>query len=181
MWRFQEEKEVTKEQKKKNKKKRGGVICIAAVIAVLVGVIIYLLLRNTEPEEEKRNVVITPENVESVLEELDEAQVEEGYYTVTMNPTWHFTTGNEASYDAVVENVETNTNDVYFDIVLESDEEKVLYKSPVIPRGGRLEDIALDESLEAGSYNCVVIYHLIDEEQNTLSTLRVTLNIIVEG
>ena len=86
-----------------------------------------------------------------------------------------------SSYDAVVENVETNTNDVYFDIVLENDEETVLYKSPVIPRGSRLEDIALDEPLEAGTHNCVVIYHLIDEEQNTLSILRIALEIIIEG
>ena len=92
-----------------------------------------------------------------------------------------FSTGKEASYDAVVENVETNTNDVYFDIVLESDETKVLYKSPVIPRGGRLEEIILDEPLEAGNYECVVIYHLIDENQNTLSTLRIGLTIIVES
>lgn len=173
-----------KRPKQKKKDKRRWVIGIAAIvlIAVLIGIIIYLLLlRSTEPEEERRNVVITPENVESVLDEIDEAQVEEGYYTVTMNPTWHFSTGSEASYDAVVENVETNTNDVYFDIVLESNEEKVLYKSPVIPRGGRLEEIQLDELLDKGSHNCVVIYHLIDEEQNTLSTLRVALNIIIEG
>lgn len=159
-------------------------IGIAAVIIIvaLAGTVIYLLLsQDAEPEEERRNVVITPENVESVLEELDEKKVEEGYYTVTMNPTWHFESGDEVSYDAVVENVETNTNDVYFDIVLESNEEKVLYKSPVIPRGGRLEDIALDEPMEAGSYDCVVTYHLIDEAQNTLSTLRVVLNIIIEG
>ena len=89
--------------------------------------------------------------------------------------------GKEVSYDAVVENVAKNTNDVYFDIVLEEDEEKVLYKSPVIPRGGRLEEIILDDTLDAGTYNCVVIYHLIDEDQNTLSTLRVALEIIVEG
>lgn len=85
------------------------------------------------------------------------------------------------SYDAVVQNVEKNTNDVYFDIVLESDEDRVLYKSPVIPRGGRLEQIALDEKLETGAYNCVVIFHLVDEEQITISTVRVALKIIVEG
>lgn len=167
--------------------KKGGILlggAVVLVIAVLIGIIIFLLLsRNAEPEEEKRNVVITPENVESVLAEMEEAQetVAPGYYTVTMNPTWHFTTGSEVSYDAVVINVENNTNDVYFDIVLGEDEERVLYKSPVIPRGGRLEEIKLDEFLQAGTYDCVVIYHLIDEEQNTLSTLRVTLTIIVEG
>lgn len=174
---------------KQAKKGKGGLvigIVVGVVIAALVGVIVYLLAtRNAQPKEEPRNVVITQENAERVLEEINEmgnaASVAPGYYTVTMNPTWHFKTGAEASYDAVVENVEANTNDVYFDVVLESDEEDVLFKSPVIPRGGRLEEITLDEELEPGTYPCVVIYHLIDEDQNTLSTLRVTQNIIVEG
>lgn len=175
-----------KEQRQEKRKKGGVVIGIVAVvvIAVLIGVIIFLLLsRNAEPDEEKRNVVITPENVEQVLEELNETQetVAPGYYTATMNTTWHFASGSEPSYDAVVENVEANTNDVYFDIVLESDETKVLYESPVIPRGGRLEEVALEDDLEAGSYDCVVIYHLIDEDQNTLSTLRIGLTIIIES
>lgn len=174
------------EQEQKKKKKGGLLAGIAAVVVIvfLVGIIIFLLLsRKEEPEEEKRNVVVTPENVESVLEEIEEAQktVAPGYYTVTMNTIWHFATGGEPSYDAVVENVEKNTNDVYFDIVLESDEERVVYKSPVIPRGSRLEEITLGEALKAGVYNCVVIYHLIDEEQNTLSTLRVALEIVIEG
>ena len=173
-------------EEQKKIKKGGWVIGTVAVviIAVLISIIIFLLLsRKVEPEEEKRNVVITPENVERVLEEITETQesVAPGYYTVTMNTTWHFASGDEVSYDAAVENAEANTNDVYFDIVLESDETKVLYKSPVIPRGGRLEDIALDEPLETGSHNCVVIYHLIDEEQKTLSTLRIGLTIIVEN
>ena len=174
------------EEGQKKTKKGGLWIGIAAgiIIVILVGVIIFLVLsRKEEPEEERRNVVITPENVERVLEEITETKesVAPGYYTATMNTTWHFVSGNEASYDAVVENVEANTNDVFFDIVMESDETQVLYKSPVIPRGGRLEDIALDEPLEAGNHNCVVIYHLIDEEQNTLSTLRIGITIIVES
>ena len=71
-------------------------------------------------------------------------------------------------------------NDVYFDVVLAEDEEHVIYSSPVIPRGGRLEEIALDEVLEAGTYDCVMIYHLIDEEQNTISTLRVAVKVIIQ-
>jgi hypothetical protein len=171
--------QARKEGKRRaGKKKKVVIIILILIILILIGVILFLLLR--KPEEERRNVVITPENVERVLEELGET-AEAGYYTVTMNPTWHFKVGNEVSEDAVVENVETNTNDVYFDIVLAEDEEKVIYKSPIIPRGGRLEDIAFEEELEEGIYDCVVIYHLIDDEQNTLSTLRVTLQIVVEG
>lgn len=175
------------EQEQKKTKKGGFVIgAIAAVIiAVLVGVIIFLLLSQKSEPEERRNVVITPENVESVLAELGENPGDEsvapGYYTVTMNSTWHFASGDAVSEDAAVVNAESNTNDVYFDIVLAEDEEQVIYKSPIIPLGGRLEDIALDESLEVGTHDCVVIYHLVDEEQNTLSTLRVAITIIVEG
>jgi len=173
------------EQKQEKKRKGGlviGVIGVGVVVALL-GVIIYLLLsRNAEPEEEKRNVVITSENVESVLKELDETRrVDPGYYTATMNTTWHFKTGRDVSYDAIVENVEANTNDVYFDIVMEGDEERVLYKSPLIPLGGRLEKIALEEVLDAGTYDCVAIYHLVDKDQNTLSTLRIALKIVIEG
>lgn len=171
---------MRKRKQKNNGKRRVFIVAAIVIIAVLIGIIIYLLLSRNEEPEERRNVVVTPENVESVLEDLEDAP-EAGYYTVTMNPTWHFGVGEDVSYDAVVENVEKNTNDVYFDIVLEGDEDNVLYKSPVIPRGGLLKEIALDEPLDAGTYNCIVIYHLIDEDQNTLSTLRVTLEIVVEG
>lgn len=176
------------EQEQKTKGKGGPVFAVIAVVVIvaLLGLIAYLLVtsRESAPEEERRNVLITPENVESVLQEMEESPEEEstapGYYTVTMNPTWHFTSGSDTSDDAVVVNAESNTNDVYFDIVLAEDEEKVIYQSPVIPLGGRLEDIALDEPLEAGSHDCVVIYHLVDEKQNTLSTLRVSITIVVE-
>lgn len=175
------------EQGQEKTKKGGMWIGIAAgiIIIILVAVIIFLILsRNVEPEKERRNVVITPENVERVLQELEESSEQEsvapGYYTVTMNPTWHFMSRDAVSEDAVVVNAEANTNDVYFDVVLKEDEEKIVYKSPVIPIGGRLEGIALDEPLEAGQHDCVVIYHLIDEEQNTLSTLRVAITIVVE-
>ncbi len=171
------------EQGQEQKKKGKGGFLVAIVIIALVGVIVYLLLSREpepEPEKERRNVLVTPENVESVLDEATDT-TPSGYYTVKMNPTWHFKNGTEPSYDSVVENVTKNTNDVYFDVVLEEDEEKVVYSSPVIPRGGKLEAVELDEALEAGTYDCVLIYHLVDEEQNTLSTLRVALQIIVEG
>jgi hypothetical protein len=120
--------------------------------------------------------------VDEILSDMENAEVvEPGYYTATMTNDWHFATGNAVSEDAYVENVTENTNDVYFDVVLAEDEDNVIYKSPIIPRGSRLENIALDTDLDAGTYNCVLIYHLVDEEQNTVSTLRVTVTITVEG
>ena len=63
---------------------------------------------------------------------------------------------------------------------LADDENKPILKSPVLPRGSELNNIALDVQLSAGTYDCVMVYHLVDEEQNTISTLRVGFTIIVE-
>jgi hypothetical protein len=80
-----------------------------------------------------------------------------------------------------VENRENNLTPVYFDVFLEEDESHVLYRSPVIPLGESIESITLDEDLDPGVYACVAEYHLIDEDQNTLSTVRVGLTINVEN
>jgi len=163
-----------------------GAIVALVMVAMLVTIIVLATSKGKpdKAEEESRPVLVTEENAEEVLAEIEEkeaaATVAPGYYTVTMNTTWHFESGDVASYDAIVENVEGNTNDVYFDILLESDENVVLYKSPIIPRGGKLQDITLDESLPAGSYPTVVEYHLVDENQVSLSTVRVGLTVVVE-
>jgi uncharacterized membrane protein YdfJ with MMPL/SSD domain len=176
------------EQEKKQQTGKGilviGIIAIV-VVAILVGVIIFLLVKQNTKKEEKREVLVTEDNVEAVVEELkgiDELEkTKPGYYTVTMVFDWHFETGDVASYDAYVENLEENTNDVYFDVVLEEDEDQVLYSSPVIPIGGRLNDIKLDKKLDPGTYKAVCIYHLVDENQNPISQVRMGFRIIIEG
>jgi hypothetical protein len=173
------------EQEKKQAGKGILVISIIAivVVAVLVGIIVFLLKSQNKPEE-KREVLVTEDNVEEFLEDLQEQdlneEVEQGYYTVTMVLDWHFKSNDEASYDAYVENVEGNTNDVYFDVVLEEDESRVLYSSPIIPRGGRLDDIKLNEKLDVGTHKCVCIYHLVDEEQKPVSEVRMGFRIVIE-
>ncbi|MDC7279122.1 hypothetical protein NXH64_06325 [Butyrivibrio fibrisolvens] len=151
------------------------------VIVALLGVVIFLLVGRGKAEEpEKRNVVVTQDNVETVVEELaEEEYIQPGYYEASMSTTWTFATGSDVSEDAYVANKEGNTNDVYFDVVLAEDEEQVIYKSPVLPRGSELDNIALDTPLDAGTYDCVCIYHLVDENQKTVSTLRVGITIVV--
>lgn len=101
-----------------------------------------------------------------------------GSYQVTMNTTWHFPSGDTASEDAYVKNAEANTNAVYFDITRQ-DTEETIYESPIIPVGSWLEDITLDSNLPDGTYPCVIIYHLLDEEDKSISTVKLTLTIII--
>ncbi len=168
--------------------KNGKIIIIAGVviIIVLLGVIIFMLASGKEDKEEpkKRNIVVNESNAESVAAQMiEEGQefVEPGYYTVSMDTDWHFSKGDAISDDAWVDNLVENTNDVYFDVFLAENEEEAIYQSPVIPRGSYLEQIALDKPLEKGIYDCVIVYHLVDEEQETVSTLRVAFTITVDS
>ncbi|NBK94275.1 hypothetical protein D5278_20375 [bacterium 1XD21-13] len=171
------------EQDKNGKKGKGGKIAFAVclvVIVALLGVIIFLLSRGQEEEEPKRrNVVVNEENVDEVLESLvEEGYVPPGYYEVTMNSTWNFTSGDVPSENAYVENANTNTNPVYFDVIRE-DTGETIYESPIIPVGSHLDEIALDTVLEAGTYDCILTYHLLDEEEQDVSTLQLTVQIVI--
>jgi hypothetical protein len=190
----------------KNSKKGGktgliiGITLAVIVILALVGVIIYLVVskgKESEPAQEAaeetmpdqndnverpRDVLVTEDNVEEVLGQLrEEDYTEPGYYTVTMNYEWHFPSGDAESTDAYVENVAGNTNDVYFDVYLADDEENVIYKSPIIPRGGHIRDFKLDTPLEKGTYDCICEYNLVDENQNSLSNVSMAVQVIVEN
>ena len=169
-------------EEKKGGKKTLSIVILVLIILVMAGVIAYLLMSRKPAEEERRNVVVTPDNVEEVIQQMEEEEyVAPGYYTVTMNFDWHFAAGDAVSEDAYVENAVENTNAVYLDLFLAEDEENAIYKSPVIPVGSSLEDIALDTPLSAGTYDCVAVYHLVDDDQNTISTLRVTVTVTVDN
>ena len=172
--------------------KEGKTQGTGAKIAIIIGSIVIIALASTvivllvhgkgeTTQVEKRNVVITKDNAEQIAEEMAQQQfVEPGYYSVQMSTTWHFSAGDAVSYDAYVKNDAGNTNDVYFDVFLANDESTAILQSPVIPRGAELDSISLDKPLDAGTYDCVMVYHLVDEEQNTVSTLRIKFTIIVE-
>lgn len=172
------------EQEKNGKNGKGGKIAFAVclvVIVVLLGVVIFLLFRGQNEEEpQRRNVVVNEDNVDEVLESLEEeGYIPPGYYEVTMNTTWNFTSGDVPSTNAYVENATTNTNPVYFDVVRE-DTGEMLYESPIIPVGSHLDEITLGTVLDAGTYDCILTYHLLDEEEQDISTLQLAVQIVIE-
>lgn len=164
---------------KANKKKRLiAILCICIAFIALIVVILFLWKSQSKPEG--RNVVVTPENVDEILENLKDQKTQAGQYEVTMNSDWQFKDGNSASSNAYVENATSNTNDVYFDIV-HSDTGKTILKSPIIPVGSHLENITLDTDLEAGDYRCVMTYHLLDDNGQPVSKLNINLSIHVKN
>ncbi len=180
-----EQSENTKASSQGNK----VILIVGAIVIVVLLVIILLLVlngnkqnANTATQEEKRAVVVSQDKAEEIAEEMiQEDYVAPGYYEAVMSTTWHFKTGDAESEDAYVENITTNTNDVYFDLFITGDEQNAIYKSPVIPRGEKLENIKLDKPLDAGTYDCVLIYHLVDDDQKPISEVRVGINLIVDN
>ena len=167
-------------------KKKGLImlgICGTIIIALLIAVIILLVNKNSDnvEEDKRRNVVVNEQSAEDVMAGLDEQDVTSvGSYEVKMNSNWIFEDGSSASENAYVENVKNNTNPVYFDIA-RSDNNETIYESPILPLGSHLEKIALDKPLEAGSYDCVCTYYLLDEENNPVSQVSVTVSITIRN
>jgi len=180
---------VSEEQSNGNRVKRGGKVLIAAaliVIIVLLIVIVVLLLKRKaepaapiEPAAPERETLVTEENAEAVVEEMlsrDESIPKS--YNVTMNTEWFFEDGSKPSPDAYVENSTENTTGVYFDVKI-ADTGETIFESPIIPVGESMSNIKLDKDLDAGTYDCVCTYHLVDDDGHTLTTLNVSVKINV--
>lgn len=164
---------ITKaENKKKGGKKKLVIIIIILAVLIVIGVVLWFLLH-----EPKRNVVVNEDNVDKIIAEMEDSEyTPPGQYEVKMNSTWNFPDGSSPSDNAYVENVVNNTNDVYFDVQL-ADSGEVILESPVIPVGSHMEEITLDKDLAAGTYDCMLVYHLVDENQDTVSTLNMAITI----
>lgn len=161
-------------------------VCILTIFVLLALVGYLLVTRGQGKDEDKkaeavvnRNIVVNEENVEDVLKELEEREVTPpGYYEVTMNSTWSFPSGGAPSENAYVKNAETNENSVYFDVEME-DTGEVVYESPILPVGSYLKNITLNRVLEDGTYDCILTYHLLDEENRDTGTLKMTLTLVI--
>lgn len=154
------------------------IIAVAGIIiCVLVGVILYMLVGK---DSKAYNTVVTPDNVEEVIAELDEAEhTPVGSYEVVMNTDWVFPDSSSASSNAYVENSVDNQNTVYFTIALANGTTPI-YESPLIPVGSHLEDIKLDTKLDAGTYDAVMTYHLVDDDNKEISSVSVSMKITID-
>lgn len=163
---------------KTNKKGNLVVVFLVLLIIALGGIVVFLLFKEETKEEKKasgRPTVVTEDNVEEFQQPTEEVQ--DGAYTTSMSIDWHFK-GKE-SKDAYVANVTENTRTVYFDLI-RTDTSETIYSSPFIPVGSELKGVTLDTELAPGTYDTILVYHLVDDEENELSTLSIALTIYVE-
>lgn len=169
-------------QTAKNADKKGNgskvlIIILLVLVLAALGVIIYLLLKpDSTPEKEpgNRGTVLTEENLSEII---DPEPVTDAYFEASQSIDWHFK--GTTSEDAYVANKATNSRTVYFDMQLKNSNETI-YSSPYIPLGSELKGLTLDKELNPGTYDVILVYHLVDDNENEVSSVNVGLTIYVE-
>ena len=81
-----------------------------------------------------------------------------------MNMIWTFPSGSKVSNNAEIGNSASNQYECYFEVYLDNEDQTLLYSSPVLPVGKRLEKLELDQTLPDGTYDAVCTYHVLDDE-----------------
>lgn len=173
----------SEQDSKKNKR----LVVIFACAAVLVAAGVFLgvwltgrgepevvIVHEPAPTREyvgSRGTVITEDNLEDIRD-LAEERRRFSHYEARMSIDWEFETSSSPSRNVYVENLPTNPGTVFFELVLPETGE-LLFTSPYIPLGGRLDSVTLDVDLPPGVYRPHVIYHLVNEDYEVMATVTV--------
>ena len=174
--------------------RKGGRWITVTIITVLVAALatcIVLLASRSGDAGDTQNSDVLPDaspsvldrgfvdesNMDTIMSELSE-KVEEGMFECMMSTYWSFEDATSASPNSYVANVESNRHALYFD-VYEDQTEELLYSSPILPVGSEIRGIKLDKELSAGDYDAVVMYTLVNEAYEEVSTVgfRITISV----
>lgn len=146
----------------KKSKKKGiliALIILLLIVIVALGVIVYALLH--KPEEPKPERAVSEGLV--VDGNIDE-KASNARFTTDMNMIWTFPSGSAVSNNAIIGNSESNEYECYFEVYLDNEEQTLLYSSPVLPVGKKLDELKLNQVLPDGSYDAICTYHILDDE-----------------
>ncbi len=179
------------DQKETAGKKRRNTIIIAIafvlLLAALAACIVLLLAKQKEepvqhPESVPKSTVldrgiVDNDNAGDIMDEMSE-KVSKGMFECKMTTAWTFDDGKSESPNAYVANVENNLYTLYFDVYDEATNE-LLYSSPMLPVGTELKNFKLDKELPAGEYDAVVMYTMVDENLEEVSSVgfKVTISV----
>ena len=166
-------------EQKKSKKKLLIIITFVVLIAVIgiLGVVIYRLATK-KPEEAQKPERVVSEGL--VVGGSTNRKASEARFTTDMNMTWTFPSGSDTSNNAIIGNSVSNLYECYFEVYLNDEEQTLLYSSPILPVGKRLDKLKLNQVLPDGSYDAICTYHILDDEdpEIELGTVSFTVSLM---
>lgn len=182
---------MSNQRESTGKKRRNVIIVIVVAFAILVValvacIVLLLTKQKEEPMQESQSVprstvldrgFVDEDNAGDIIDEMSE-KVSKGMFECKMTTAWTFDDGKSTSPNAYVANVENNLYTLYFDVYEENTNE-LLYSSPMLPVGTELKNFKLDKELAAGEYNAVVMYTMVDENLEEVSSVgfKVTISV----
>ena len=148
-------------EEKKVKKKILLIIIISILLIVIgiLGVAVYMLLHKPEEPKPKRQIsegLIVDGNINE--------KAANARFTTDMNMIWTFPSGSAVSNNAEIGNSASNEYACYFEVYLDDEEQTLLYSSPILPVGKKLDELKLNQALPNGAYDAVCTYHILDDE-----------------
>lgn len=177
-----------------NAKQKGIIVIIVAFAVLLAALVICIVLLFSKKDSGQQAEVpadtensaaaaaldrgfVDEDSADEIMSEMTD-KVAEGMFECKMSTSWTFKDGSSESPNSYVANVESNLHTLYFD-VYERDTNEKLYSSPMLPVGTDISNIKLDKELSAGEYDAVVMYTLVDENYEEVSTVGFNITISV--
>lgn len=166
------------EKKSKNTKKKIAVIAAVILLLTVIGAMGAVIYRLMNKEEAPRERAVSSGLV--VDEDEIDQKAANARFTTDMNMIWMFESGSRIAYNAIIGNSSDNLYECYFEVYLDDEEQTLLYSSPVLPVGKRLEGLRLDKGLEDGVYDAICTYHLLDDEdpEKELGTVSFSVSLM---
>lgn len=164
--------ENTEQNKTKGKR---AVIALLLLIIIALGAVIFFLLN--KPEEKSERDISEGLVVGGDIDE----KASKARFTTDMNMIWTFPSGSAVSSNAHIGNSVSNVYECYFEVYLDDEEQTLLYSSPILPVGKKIDKLELNQVLPDGSHDALCTYHVLDDEDpdKELGTVSFAVSLMV--
>ena len=164
--------ENTEQNKTKGKR---AVIALLLLIIIALGAVIFFLLN--KPEEKSERDISEGLVVGGDIDE----KASKARFTTDMNMIWTFPSGSAVSSNAHIGNSVSNVYECYFELYLDDEEQTLLYSSPILQVGKKIDKLELNQVLPDGSHDALCTYHVLDDEDpdKELGTVSFAVSLMV--
>lgn len=172
----EEEKVDSVEPKKSSKKLSLPIIIVICVGVLAIAVVAFLFLSKPKVEDNANdnsdNVMtyesdIILDDAESMSDKINAMakQVADGQIGLELKTM--ASSANGTDFSCYVGNAAENTYDIYLTITLDDTNEEV-YRSGLIPPGGRIEKFTTTKELDEGNYMATLTYNQVKDDHQTV-------------
>ena len=179
----------------KGKDRKTGVILMAVIIILLMAVVVLLVVMFLKKEPVQTDVppVATPaaggaltydsmvvlDDPETLQKLVDEMVRKAKEGTMTLEMKVDAVSSDGFTFTCYLANALENNYDMFMTLYLDETKEEI-YRTGLIPLGGRIETFTLEKGLEKGNHSCTLVFNQVEEDLQTIhAQVNVGLNLIV--